>query len=103
MAKSAVVGVVGATGAVGSELVKVLHDRKFPLSEVKLFASERSADRTLDTAFGPLGVRKFELEAARHCDIVFLCVSGDFAREYARGLAERSLVIDCSSALRLVP
>jgi aspartate-semialdehyde dehydrogenase len=103
MAKSAVVGVVGATGAVGSELVKVLHDRKFPLSELQLFASERSADRTLETPFGALGVRKFELEAARECDIVFLCVSGDFAREYARRLAERSLVIDHSSALRLLP
>jgi aspartate-semialdehyde dehydrogenase len=103
MAKGAVVGVVGATGAVGSELVKVLHDRKFPLSELKLFASERSADRTLETGFGAMSVRRFELEAARPCDIVFLCVSGDFAREYARRLAERSLVIDCSSALRLQP
>jgi aspartate-semialdehyde dehydrogenase len=103
MANSAVVGVVGATGAVGSELVKVLHDRKFPLSEVQLFASERSADRKLETPFGAISARKFELDAARKCDIVFLCVSGDFARQYARPLAERSLVIDCSSALRLLP
>ena len=103
MAKGAVVGVVGATGAVGSELVTVLHDRKFPLAELRLFASERSADRTLETAFGARSVRKFSLEAARECDIVFLCVSGDFAREYARRLAERSLVIDHSSALRLLP
>ena len=103
MVNSAVVGVVGATGAVGSELVKVLHDRKFSLSEVQLFASERSADRKLETPFGATSVRRFELDAARQCDIVFLCVSGDFAREYARRLAERSLVIDCSSALRLLP
>jgi aspartate-semialdehyde dehydrogenase len=103
MVNSAVVGVVGATGAVGSELVKVLYDRKFPLSEVQLFASERSADRKLETPFGTTSVRRFELDAARQCDIVFLCVSGDFAREYARKLAERSLVIDHSSALRLLP
>jgi aspartate-semialdehyde dehydrogenase len=102
MADSAVVGVVGATGAVGSELVKVLHDRKFPLSEVRLFASERSADRKLETPFGAATVRRFELDAARQCDIVFLCVSGDFARQYARPLAERALVIDHSSALRLL-
>lgn len=101
MANSAVVGVVGATGAVGSELVKVLHDRKFPLREMQLFASERSADRKLDTPFGPSHVRRFELETARRCDIVFLCVSGDFARQYARPLAESALVIDHSSALRL--
>ena len=49
MANSAVVGVVGATGAVGAEVVKVLHGRKFPLAEVKLFASERSADRQVTT------------------------------------------------------
>jgi len=103
MANSAVVGVVGATGAVGSELVKVLHHRKFPLSEVQLFASDRSADRKLETPFGAISARKFELDAARKCDIVFLCVSGDFARQYARPLAERSLVIDTSSALRLLP
>ena len=72
MAESAVVGVVGATGAVGSELVKVLHDRKFPLSEVQLFASERSADRKLETPFGTARVRRFELDVARKCDIVFL-------------------------------
>ena len=103
MANSAVVGVVGATGAVGTELVKVLHDRKFPLSEVQLFASERSADRKLETPFGAASVRRFELDATRRCDIVFLCVSGDFARQYARPLPERSLVIDHSSALRLLP
>ena len=103
MANSAVVGVVGATGAVGSELVKVLHDRKFPLQEVHLFASERSADRKLDTPFGPSLVRRFEHESARRCDILFLSVSGDFAREYARPLSASSLVIDCSSALRLLP
>ena len=103
MADSAVVGVVGATGAVGSELVKVLHERKFPLSEMRLFASERSADRKLETPFGAATLRRFELDAARQCDIVFLCVSGDFARQYARPLAERALVIDHSSALRLLP
>ena len=103
MANSAVVGVVGATGAVGSEVVKVLHDRKFPLREVQLFASERSADRKLDTPYGPNVVKRFELATARSCDIVFLCVSGDFARQYARPLAESSLVIDTSSALRMLP
>jgi aspartate-semialdehyde dehydrogenase len=103
MAKSAVVGVVGATGAVGAEVVKVLHDRKFPLAEVKLFASERSADRQVTTPFGATTVRRFEAEAAGKCDIVFLCVSGDFAREHAKALARTALVIDNSSAFRLAP
>jgi len=103
MTGGGIVGIVGATGAVGSELVKVLHDRKFPLREIRLFASERSADRRVETPFGPSLVQRFELEAAQRCDVVFLCVSGDFARQYARALAERTLVIDHSSALRLLP
>ena len=103
MANSAVVGVVGATGAVGAEVVKVLHDRKFPLAEVKLFASERSADRQVATPFGASTIRRFEADAARGCDIVFLCVSGDFAREHAKPLAQKALVIDNSSAFRLSP
>ena len=103
MANSAVVGVVGATGAVGAEVVKVLHDRKFPLAEVKLFASERSADRQVATPFGTNTIRRFEADAARGCDIVFLCVSGDFAREYAKPLSRNALVIDNSSAFRLSP
>ena len=101
MANAARVGVVGATGAVGAELVKVLHDRKFPLSEVQLFASERSVNKQTDTPFGSATLRRFDLDSANRCDIVFLCVSGEFARQYARKLAERSLVIDSSSALRL--
>ena len=101
MANAARVGVIGATGAVGAELVKVLHDRKFPLAEVQLFASERSAGKRADTPFGGTTLRRFDLEAANQCDIVFLCVSGDFARQHARKLSERSLVIDSSSALRL--
>src|SRR5579864_209600 len=101
MANAARVGVVGATGAVGSELVKVLHDRKFPLSEVQLFASERSADKRTETPFGTTVMRRFDVASANECDIVFLCVSGEFARQHARKLAELSLVIDTSSALRL--
>ncbi|HUK08559.1 MAG TPA: aspartate-semialdehyde dehydrogenase [Stellaceae bacterium] len=101
MASAAKVGVIGATGAVGVELVKVLHDRKFPLSEVQLFASDRSAGKRAETPFGEATLRRFDPEAANRCDIVFLCVSGEFAREHARKLAMRSLVIDCSSALRL--
>jgi len=42
-----VVGIVGATGAVGQELVRLLHERNFPLAQLRLFASARSVGKTI--------------------------------------------------------
>jgi len=97
------VGVVGVTGAVGQEIIDVLGNRKFPVSELKLFASARSAGKDMETPFGALTIEEFTLEAARDCDVVFLAVSGDFAEEWAEKIAEGedgALVIDNSSAFR---
>ena len=77
------VGVVGVTGAVGKEIIDVLGNRKFPVEELKLFASARSAGKPMETPFGELPIEEFTLEAARACDVVFLAVSGDFALECA--------------------
>ncbi|WP_339782254.1 aspartate-semialdehyde dehydrogenase [uncultured Thalassospira sp.] len=95
------VGVIGATGAVGVELINVMFDRNFPVGELTLFASERSAGKTLETKYGTKTVTLFSVEEARKCDIVFLAVSGEFAKEYAPKIAEGALVIDNSSAFRL--
>jgi aspartate-semialdehyde dehydrogenase len=100
-AKTYSVGVVGATGAVGVEMVNVLKDRGFPVGELTLFASERSAGTTMTTAFGPKTVTLFSVEAAKACDIVFLAVSGDFSKAHAKEIAESAVVIDNSSAWRL--
>jgi aspartate-semialdehyde dehydrogenase len=97
------VGVVGVTGAVGQEVIDVLGKRSFPVSELKLFASARSAGKEMATPFGDLKIEEFTLEAARGCDVVFLAVSGDFALEWAEKIAEGedgALVIDNSSAFR---
>lgn len=97
------VGVVGVTGAVGQEIIDVLGNRKFPVSELKLFASARSAGKDMETPFGALTIEEFTLEAARDCDVVFLAVSGDFAEEWAEKIADGddgALVIDNSSAFR---
>ncbi|OQS02836.1 aspartate-semialdehyde dehydrogenase [Thraustotheca clavata] len=99
------VGIVGATGAVGKEILSVLHDRKFAVTSVHLFASARSAGKTLDTPFGPLQVQLFTVEAARAMDYVFLAVSGSFALEHAEAIAAPggAVVIDNSSAFRMQP
>ena len=101
---SFLVGIAGATGAVGQDVIGVLHKRRFPVRELKLFGSERSAGQTMETPFGAQKVTAFDLEQARQCDVVFLCVSGDFSKEFAKKLAEKTpngpIVIDNSSAFR---
>ena len=96
------IGIVGATGAVGQETIQVLKDRRFPVTELHLFASERSAGKTTETAFGPVTIEAFSVEATRAMDIVFLAVSGDFAKEFAPAISSAggAIVIDNSSAFR---
>lgn len=98
------VAVVGATGAVGTEMVKVLHDRGYPVKELRLLASARSADRKIATPYGEIVAKPFSLEACQGCDVVLLAVSGDFAREWAPKIAAQgATVIDNSSAWRYDP
>ncbi|GAB5036557.1 aspartate-semialdehyde dehydrogenase [Nannochloropsis oceanica] len=98
------VGVVGATGAVGAEMIKVLKDRRFPvtLDTLRLFASERSAGKKIKTPYGDKKIELFSVESARECDFVFLAVSGTFALQYAKKISEKGgpYVIDNSSAFR---
>lgn len=95
------VAVIGVTGAVGKEMVNVLHDRAFPLSELRLFASERSAGKTLETPFGTKTIEAFSVDAVAACDIALMAVSGGFAKEFAPQLAAKGVtVIDNSSAFR---
>lgn len=96
------VGVIGATGAVGKELVAVLAKRGFPVTQLKLFASARSAGTRQQTPWGEIPVETFSPAAARRLDLALLAVSGEFAREHARALAAEGVaVVDNSSALRL--
>jgi len=97
-----VVGVVGATGAVGEEMIQVLHDRKFPLSTLVLLASERSAGKKLATAYGEKVVELFSVARAQECDFVLMAVSGGFSTEFSPQIIAngKSVVIDNSSAFR---
>ncbi len=96
------VGVFGATGAVGREIVQVLGDRKFPLTELKLYSSPRSAGTVMKTPLGEQTVAAFFPEAGRGLDFALMSVSGDFSRAHARNLAAQgAIVVDNSSALRL--
>jgi aspartate-semialdehyde dehydrogenase len=96
------VGVIGATGAVGRELVEVLGRRRFPMTKLRLFASGRSAGTRVRTPLGETSIEEFTPEAARDLDLALLAVSGDFAKQHAPGLVKAGVaVVDNSSAFRL--
>jgi len=97
------VGIVGATGAVGKEIVGCLEKRSFPVHDLRIFGSERSAGKEVDTKFGKVTVELFSEEAARECDVVFLAVDGDFSLKHAENICagdNGAVVIDNSSAFR---
>lgn len=94
------IGLVGATGAVGLEMVGALAGCGLHPGKLRLFASPRSAGRQLSTPFGNIEIEPFNREEAAHCDIVLMAVSGTFAKEHAEALSLNSLVIDNSSAFR---
>lgn len=93
------VGIVGATGAVGKEIVGCLEKRSFPVSSLRIFGSERSAGKEVDTKFGKVTVELFSEKGARECDVVFLAVDGDFSLKHAENICEGddgAVVIDNS-------
>lgn len=98
------VAIVGATGAVGREMVEVLHRRNFPVAELRLLASGRSAGKVVETPYGTITLQEYSLDLVKDCDVVLLAVSGDFAKAHAPAIAAAGpLVIDNSSAFRYDP
>ena len=100
--RSVSVGIVGATGAVGEEILSVMEKRNFPCSNLKLFASEKSSGKQVESSvFGKLTLEPFTFEVASKLDVVLLAVGGDFSLEWAEKLSAAGvLVIDNSSAFR---
>ncbi len=96
------VAVLGATGAVGEELLKLLEEREFPVGELRLLASPRSAGKTLR-----MGGRSYTVEAVspdsfRGIDIAFFSAAGSVSEAYApAAVAAGAVVIDNTSAFRL--
>jgi len=99
-----VVAIVGATGAVGVELIRCLEQRRFPLKELRLFASARSAGKTLPFAGAQLPVRELNEESFTGVDVALFSAGGGTSRRYAP-LAVRAgaTVVDNSSAFRMDP
>jgi aspartate-semialdehyde dehydrogenase len=95
------VAVVGATGAVGETIVRVLEERNVPIGELRPFAS-RDRSETIRFRGGRLAVCAASHDALRGFDVVFFASAEDASEEYAPGLLERgSVVIDNSSTFRM--
>jgi aspartate-semialdehyde dehydrogenase len=99
-----VVAIVGATGAVGVELIRCLEERRFPLSELRLFASARSAGKTLAFRGQPLAVRELKEDSFRGVDIALFSAGGGTSKRFAPLAVEQgAVVVDNSSAFRMDP
>jgi aspartate-semialdehyde dehydrogenase len=98
------VAILGATGAVGQELLELLAERDFPVAELIPLASPRSAGRTLSWRGEDLTIREVEAAAFADVDVVLASAGGSISRTWAPvAAAAGAVVIDNSSAFRLDP
>jgi aspartate-semialdehyde dehydrogenase len=96
------VGVLGATGAVGSTILQVLAEREFPAAEVIPFASERSTGRRIDWNGSELEVRPLAEEAIGELDVVLSSAGGVVSAEWAPKLVDAgAVVVDNTSYWRM--
>ena len=98
------VGIVGSTGAVGQELLRLLQERRFPTSELRLMASARSAGRKIERNGGRWTVQEARPEAFEDLELAIFSAGSDISRELAKEAVKRGCtVVDNSSAFRMDP
>lgn len=102
MPRSYRVAILGATGAVGAELIQLLAERQFPISELKLLASPRSAGQILAFKDEKLEVKPVEPQAFEGVDLVLASAGGSISKAWAEQIvAAGAVMIDNSSAFRM--
>ena len=98
------VAIVGATGAVGQEMMDILDKRNFPLGELRLLASERSAGKEMEFKGETLKIQKLADDSFDGIDIALFSAGASRSREFADSAVKAgAVVIDNSSAFRLDP
>lgn len=104
MAEGYRVAILGATGAVGTELIALLEERQFPVKELTLLASPRSAGKQLSFRNRAIEVKALSDRAFEGIDIVLASAGSNLSREWApKAAAAGAVVIDNSSAFRMQP
>ena len=104
MMKAYTVAVLGATGAVGQEMIRILQERNFPVGTLLPLSSARSAGKTVRFRDEDVTVREATEEAFQGVDIVLGAAEADIARKFAPAIrAAGAVFVDNSSAFRLEP
>src|SRR5258708_11641870 len=96
------VAIVGATGAVGQEFLTVLAERNFPIANLKLLASARSAGKTETFRGKTYTVEELTKDSFKDIQIAFFSAGGSISKEFApAAVAAKAIVVDNTSAFRL--
>ena len=98
------IGILGATGAVGQELIRLLHERNFPLAELRLLASARSAGKTQTYGDQSWTIQEATPERFEGLDACIFSAGASQSKLFGEEAAKRGcIVIDNSSAFRMDP
>ena len=98
------VGIVGATGAVGQEFIKLLGDRNFPVDQLKLFASSRSAGKKMEALGQTITIEEAGENCFKGLDYVLFSAGGSTSKALCPAAVKAGAVaIDNSSAFRMDP
>src|ERR1700712_5577183 len=96
------VAIVGATGAVGEELLTVLAEREFPIKSLRLLASARSAGKRIEFQGESYRVEELTKDSFKGVEIAFFSAGGSISKEFApAAVAAGAVVIDNTSAFRM--
>src|SRR5688572_31438024 len=98
------IAIVGATGAVGAELLGCMERRNFPVGELRLLASARSAGKELGFRGRAIAVQELKEDRFDGVDIALFSAGGKISRQFCPKAAQRAaVVVDNSSAFRMDP
>lgn len=98
------IAILGATGAVGTELLALLEERDFPLAELRLLSSPRSVGKSLSFKGQAIAVEAVTADSFQGIDIVLASAGGGTSKQWADiAVAAGAVVIDNSSAFRMDP
>jgi aspartate-semialdehyde dehydrogenase len=96
------IGVVGATGIVGQEFIKILEDRKFSIQELRAFAGQKSEGTTIKFRGQNIPVQTLSDSCFKGLDVVFFSAGNPISREWApKAVRDGAFAIDNSSAFRM--
>ena len=96
------VAILGSSGAVGAELLKILEEREFPISEIVLLSSERSEGKVIKWKGEEIVTQKVTKDQFLNVDLVFASAGGSISKKWLSAIQDQNAVlIDNSSAFRL--